>query len=35
VTDNEADNVTQVDATGVVNAIAVGHGPSVDGHSGW
>ncbi|HMC69082.1 MAG TPA: hypothetical protein VKJ07_08010, partial [Mycobacteriales bacterium] len=28
VTDNEADNVTQVDRTGLVNAIAVGHGPS-------
>jgi YVTN family beta-propeller protein len=28
VTDNEADNVTRVDPTGVVNAIAVGHAPS-------
>ena len=28
VTDNEADNVTRVDPTGLVNAIAVGHGPS-------
>ena len=28
VTDNEADNVTRVDPTGLVNAIAVGNGPS-------
>jgi YVTN family beta-propeller protein len=28
VTDNEADNVTQVDPTGLVTPIAVGHGPS-------
>ena len=28
VTDDDADNVTRVDPTGLVNAIAVGHGPS-------
>ena len=28
VTDNDADNVTRVDPTGLVSPIAVGHGPS-------